>query len=224
MERANALGVSVPKLVVRGAIADRYLFRYLVMEYIQGETLGDRRASLSSGEKREIGRQLRRIVDGWATPCGDFNGIDVIARSLRSPRWRAAPERFRAEWEQFLRGYRGGDNVYVHGDLTAENLLVCPNGKLTVIDFADSVRAPEIYETMPIVCDAFCFDRDFLEGYFGHYDPATLAKRCLEGILIHEYGWQTAKGLFGDFESIRELFDKVYRRLLSAASYPIKNE
>ncbi|HML48378.1 MAG TPA: hypothetical protein PKE04_16670, partial [Clostridia bacterium] len=55
MERANKLGVPSPKLRCAGTLADRYLFRYLVMDHLEGDALCDRHASLTRREKIHVG-------------------------------------------------------------------------------------------------------------------------------------------------------------------------
>lgn len=198
MERANALGVSVPKLVAKGEIQDRYLFRYLVMDYVHGETLGDIKGSLKTRQKVRIGKNLRNIVQAWATPCEDFNGVDVIARTLASKRWASSPAALRVDQRQYLSSLKLQPRVYVHGDLTEDNLIVDANGGITVVDFADSLCAPSVYEDMTIICDAFSFDRDFLRGYYGNISVEELADLCLKAILCHEYGYNVVRAVLGE--------------------------
>lgn len=38
---ADRLGVSAPKLIAYGDISDKYLFRYMVLEFISGVTICD---------------------------------------------------------------------------------------------------------------------------------------------------------------------------------------
>jgi len=215
LERANALGVSVPRLQAKGEIQDRYLFRYLIMDYVYGETLGDRKAALNPEEKIAIGRTLRQIVRSWATPCENFNGIDVIQRTLNSPRWHDAPADIRDAQKRCLHRLNRDDFVYVHGDLTEDNLIIGDSGDVTVIDFADSIRAPAIYEDMAIACDAFNFDLDLLQGYYGKITAEDLLDRCIQAILVHDYGWQVVKNTFGSVHHMADLRTRIMQRLTS---------
>jgi predicted Ser/Thr protein kinase len=63
LKMANQLGVSIPNLLAYGEIRDKYLFRYLIMDYIEGKTLGDIRECLTKKQKQLIGAKLRKIVD-----------------------------------------------------------------------------------------------------------------------------------------------------------------
>lgn len=218
MERANEVGVSVPKLIAKGQIQDKYLFRYLIMECVKGENLGEIKDTLGREQKLEIGKKLRDIVRGWATPCENFNGVDAIGRTLRSKRWEEASDEIKNAQKRFLEGLKKESFVFVHGDLTEDNLMVDQSGKLTVIDFADSLIAPGIYEDMTLICDAFHFDRDFLEGYYGNISTEELTEKCMGAILCHEYGYHVVKSMFGPVADLRELRDKIVEQLTDSST------
>lgn len=188
LERAARLGVSAPKLVAKGAVADKYLFRYFIMEYVGGRTLGEARAVLSGGQKQVIGRALREMTALLNTPCERFNDIDPIRRGLTNTRWDILPQSFNGERVAYLKRLRIQDEVYVHGDINPDNVLVTPEGRLCLIDFADAVLAPREYETAAIVCDLFGFDADFMAGYFGNENRGEIAGACLRGLLLHDFG------------------------------------
>lgn len=208
MERASRLGVSVPRLAASGQIVDRYLFRYLIMDHIAGPTLGEIKSSLSPQQKFLIGRSLREMVTAWGTECEDFNNVDAIVRTRESRRWADAPAELRAAQQRCLDELKDHPKVYVHGDLTEDNLIISPGGGITVIDFADSLRAPAVYEDMTIICDAFGFEWDFLRGYYGDIGVDELANLCLQAIMCHEYGYNVSRSVLGspaDQEDLRRL-------------------
>lgn len=213
LERANEIGVSVPNLVAKGHIQDKYLFRYLIMDFVEGDTLGDIKSTLSSAEKIHIGKNLRSIVQRWATRCDNFNGINVMERTMNSKWWQDAPEEIKEKQKKYLENLKVEPLVYVHGDLTEDNLIIGSNGKITVIDFADSLCAPAIYEDMTVICDAFSFDKDFLEGYYGNSSSEELLETCINSILCHEYGYHVVKNVFGPVNSFNELKDKIRGKL-----------
>jgi fructosamine-3-kinase len=213
IERSNRLGVSVPKLLAKGEIHDRYLFRYLIMEYIDGGLLCDVKNMLNDEQKHDVGRQLRHIVNTWGTKCESFNGIDAISKGLQNKRWRDAPTELKRARRETLEDLRHEPNVFVHGDLTGDNLILNKANNLVVLDFADSQSAPSIFENMPIICDAFDFDRDFLQGYFGNVPDEELALICTSAILCHEFGYWTIRNLFGDVSNADDLRQRVFNRL-----------
>lgn len=213
MKRVNAIGVSVPRLIAKGQMQDKYLFRYIIMDYVKGNMLGDIKDTLSREQKITIGKNLSNIVKSWATPCENFNGVDVIQKTLSSKRWEDAPEDIKVAQKEYLEGLDEKSFVFVHGDLTEDNLIVEPDGKVTVLDFADSLCGPSIYEDMNLICDAFHFDRDFLEGYYGTIGIEELLEICLNSILCHEYGYHTIKNIFGPVNDRNELREKMICKL-----------
>jgi hypothetical protein len=214
MERANRLGVAVPKLLAKGEIRDRYLFRYLIMDYVDGRMLCDIKDELTRDTKWNIGRQLRTIVDAWATQCENFNGVDPIERGLQSKRWADAPEDLKKKRSEILHSLRENERVFVHCDLTGDNLILHPGGRLTVLDFADSMSAPAIFEDMPVICDAFSFDMDFLRGFYQNRTVEEIAELCTRAVLCHEFGYQGAVSLFGAVKTIDELYRNIYAKLI----------
>lgn len=135
LARAAALGVSSPHLTASGTVQDRYRFDYLVMARVPGRELGEMMDALAADERMNIGRSLRAFVRRMDTPCEAFP-----ARPLRSPaaevRWACFPDTFCAEREAYLAGTAYGAPVYIHGDLTCDNILVTPKGGICVIDYA----------------------------------------------------------------------------------------
>jgi serine/threonine protein kinase len=212
-ERAKRLGVSVPVLLAKGEIQDRYLFRYLIMEYIEGGMLRDIRDGLDTEEKTELGLELRGIVDRWGTKCEDFNGVDAIARALTGRYWKGAPVKLLKKRIGLLERLKDEERVFTHCDLTEDNLIIGKDGRLVVLDFADSVIAPKMFEDMPVICGAFDFDMDFLRGYYGDISEEEAADICVPAILCHEYGYPAIKSLFGDVEDEEDLYRRVLERL-----------
>lgn len=106
LQRAERRGIPVPRLYAEGVIEDAYTFRYLVLEYVEGSSLADISESLSPGERRRIGHDLRRIVDRMDTPCGPFNSHTLFGQAAEA-RWKAFPESFQRERKAYLqeKGY-----------------------------------------------------------------------------------------------------------------------
>ncbi|HBI71795.1 MAG TPA: hypothetical protein DEG06_09400 [Lachnospiraceae bacterium] len=216
MERAKKLGVSVPAVIAKGEIADKYLFKYLIMEYAHGIELADAKIRLTDGDKRYIGKQLRDITDRWNTYCETFNDIDVKERALRNTRWNASPDNFFKERRDYVRSLAMHDLVYVHGDLTEDNILVDDNNTLTIIDFADSLLAPKEYELVGLVCEVFKFGGPYLEGFFETVDVAEITEKCLKGLLLHDFGVNIIQDNISDIDeidSIATLRSKIYHKL-----------
>ena len=204
LTRAAALGVPSPRLTASGTVQDRYRFDYLVMARVPGRELGEMMDALTADERMDIGRSLRTFVRRMDTPCEAFP-----ARPLRSPaaeaRWAGFPATFCAEREAYLAGTAYGAPVYIHGDLTCDNILVTPEGGICVIDYADALTAPPEVELACVICEAFHLEKAFLKGFFGNYDPRALAETCLEGLLLHDFGANIIRDRLAAPEELKSL-------------------
>jgi len=183
-------GVSTPEPVASGTLEDKYRFDYLVTRFISGEEFTQAVRRFSPEEKRAAGKMLRGITDRLNVPCPEMKevrGTDILRDATRHRRWSVYPERFRRERMERIFSRDFGERVLVHGDLCGDNILVGEGG-LWLIDFADSVLAPRIYEHALIAIELFDFDAELLHGYFGGAGRDELVRLCADGMLIHDYG------------------------------------
>lgn len=96
------------------------------------------------------------------------------------------------------------------------NILLDADGRLWLIDFAEAVLAPVWYEQALIAVELFGFDKALLRGYFGNYEPHSLAKLCLDGLLLHDFGGDLVARHIGDpheFGAIGNLYRRILARL-----------
>lgn len=182
LNRAEALGVPAPRVLASGVIRDRYVFRWLLLERIEGCPPGEGRHA----DWTALGRRLREHVQRLDTPCAPFGDRPLRSAPAES-RWALFPERFRREREAFLEGWQP-ETVFVHGDLNSDNLLVTPEGELYLIDFADCRRAPFETELAALVCDGFALPPQWNRGFLGSDDRARTAAALVRGLLLHDYG------------------------------------
>ena len=219
IKRANKLGIPSPQLVASGTVEDKYVFHYLIMEYIFGYTLGNLESELSDYEKIEYAKQLRIITDKLNLSCQRFNDYDIVNRALSCERWSKFPQSFQIERRKFLEQYNCKNNlVYVHGDLNPDNVLINTEGKLFIIDFADAVLAPLEYELVAIVCELFCFEKPYMDGYFGEYDPIKLTELCFNALLLHDFGYNIIRcnlGRIDEITSLTLLKERLYTAIIN---------
>ncbi len=213
MERAEKLNILTPNVVAKGIIEDRYKFLYLIMEYIQGDTLGDIEDKLTDDDKFKVGEELRTITEKLNTVSEPFNRINIIERELNNKRWNIFTESFNEDRVLYLKKLHLDNLVYVHGDINPDNVLITKDKKLYLIDFADAHTAPKEYEIPPLVCETFCFEKSFMKGYFGEENPVEIMEQCIKGLLIHDFGSYMIKDNLGnirDITSINILKEKLY--------------
>jgi AAA+ superfamily predicted ATPase len=84
-------------------------------------------------------------------------------------------------------------------------VLIDTAGTLFIIDFADVVLAPSDYELAAVVCDLFCFEKPYMDGYFGEYDAVKLAEKCFDGLMLHDFGYNIIRCNFGRIDEITNL-------------------
>ncbi|MCL2214623.1 MAG: aminoglycoside phosphotransferase family protein [Treponema sp.] len=156
-------------------------------------------------DKIIFGQRLRTLTDKMNLPCTPFNNIDVINGIDRCRRWDKYSEMFRSQRIAYLRSHNLGEKVFVHGDLCSDNILVSHGGKIYLIDFADAVLAPKVYEYALVAVELFKLDKALLRGYFGNYTKEELAEICFNGLLMHEYGSDIINFQIDKFENIRNL-------------------
>ena len=185
--RAGQLGIAAPKLIAEGRVEDKYNFDYMIMEFIEGIEFTEAVKTMTDEEKLAFGKKLRRITDKMNVPCEPFNGIDPIHDRSRWERWEKYPVRFQEERAAWVEAQEFGEVVFCHGDLCGDNMLIDPQGEIFIIDFADAVLAPIDYEHALLAAE-FNFDPALMRGYFGDEPPEALARRCFEGLLIHDFG------------------------------------
>lgn len=213
MHRAAMLGVSVPKLVTSGYIQDKYRFSYMIMEHVNGTEINKLNQNFTFEEKIAIGHRLRLITDAINIPCCSFNDIEVIHDEDRQKRWGKYSECFKKERLTYINSHDFGGKVFVHGDLNGDNILLSPDKKLSIIDFADAVLAPAVYEHALIVCELFQFNKAYMKGYFGNYNIDEITELCFNGILIHDFGGDVIEqhvGPVSEFDSLKKLRKQLY--------------
>lgn len=213
--RANQLNIPAPRLLASGVIKDKYIFRYLVLAFIEGKSLTEISRGLSGEERMKIGQDLRKIVDRMDIPCETFNEHVLFGKSAED-RWKAFPAGFQKERKEYLKSQGIKTEVYVHGDLNPDNIIIDKNKEIRIIDFADALLAPMELELAAIICDGFRFNPDYLRGFLGKYDNRELAEKLLYGLLIHDYGVNIIRdniGNPGDIFSLEELWDKLLKKI-----------
>jgi hypothetical protein len=211
---ANSQGVACPKLLASGTVSCAQDFRYIVMEFLEARVFSPN-LPFTREEKIAIGRQFRSITDALNVPCDDFNSVEIIQRAQSNPWWKRFSEEFQNELHSFLTDIKLSNEVFVHGDLWANNVLIDEKNRLFIIDFADACHAPLFYEHVLVACDLFAIDGYFILGYFGDYDLAEMVEQMFVGLLIHDSGGEVVLERMGSVQEITSLAvlkQKVYDR------------
>lgn len=196
MERAIQQGIHAPNVIAASYIQDKYLFRYIIMEFIQGQEAGKVLSGWTLPQKESFVKQLLANLDKLnMPPSKQVDASAIKQRVVRNTRWNLFSESVRAQIAEIVTQSSISQPVYVHGDITAENVMVDDGGQLFIIDFADSTIAPTEYEYPPILFSLFDFDAELIQLFrreIGCGREAFIDKVFL-AILLHEFGFVFVK-------------------------------
>lgn len=209
LEFAAQEGVSAPKLLAAGEIQDKYLFRYLIIEFCEGEEAGELLTKLKPEEKPAFAEAVRALLARMNQPAeGLIAQKDLARQALENPRFEGLHPGLRADFRAMAEKYGALDKktlppffkpVLVHGDCTGENLLAQKDGDgfaLRLIDFADCCMAPSWYELPPVVFELFHEDPQLVRAYIGETDFAEFLEKLVWGLALHDFGGDILKGFF----------------------------
>ena len=189
MKRAMDIGINIPPVISTSFIVDKYRFSYIIMGYIEGKDAKDILKCYSAEEKVDFVRQLKRNLNKMNGLINEsYPSVDVRERVLSNPRWNILPDSAVNQIKELVKDYDMPNKVYVHGDITGENVMIDKGGMLYIIDFADGRLAPREYEFPPILFDLFDFDKLMIDEFIKDENIDEFIEKCFYGILIHEFG------------------------------------
>lgn len=189
-------GVAAPAPRGQGMVeAYGYAFNYLVMDYVAGTEAGDMLPALAPAEKYVFALKMRALLEKLHRPCVELPEVDLARRALENPRLTLLPEGIAGELRARASILRWGPNVAVHGDVTGENVLIMPDGSPCLIDFADSVAGPALYELPALIFELFRCDREMVRAFAGDEPLETFVDALLDGFSFHLF----SPGIIADF-------------------------
>lgn len=217
MRRARETGVAVPNIMAWGYIEDRYKFFYLISRYIEGCSFTEAVAGMEDIEKVKTGERLRKLTSRMNVPCAPFRQTDLLTDPDRQVRWQSYETSFQEDRRAYLSGHCLGEPVFVHGDLNGQNIRVDDAGTIWILDFAEAVSAPVVYEQMYVAVELFQLDAALMEGYFQGLPLEMVAQLITEGLLIHDFGGDLVRRYFDGSDGLYttgELKERVRKKLV----------
>ena len=187
---AAEAGVPVGAPVAFGCVEDAYTFRYILMEWVDAGEAGDVLPTLGAEQKEQFIHELKGLLRKLNRQPGRklFDPIDAKERAINNPRLSVLPETLAADMRARARAADVSAPVFVHGDLTGENVLIRPDGGIVVIDFADSNIAPAVYEWPPIVFDLLRGERALVRAFIGDGCMGMFVDRLVTAVALHDFG------------------------------------
>ncbi|MGI5900225.1 MAG: phosphotransferase family protein [Christensenellales bacterium] len=200
MRRAEKAGVRVPKVLAHGKIGDKYDFDYIVMEFAQGKEAGEALPNMSHAERASFFGELRENLRALNTQTEVGNvPWDMVSVIEENRRWDGFDAGLRREIISWAKGLDKREWVFVHGDLTGENLLIEKKGGIQMIDFGDCHMAPFYCEWPPIAAELLCWDEGMIAQYFAkELEEGTFLPNLARAICLHDFGGDFLKNICAD--------------------------
>lgn len=184
LARANEKALPVSKILAAGKLQDRYLFPYLVLEYIDGKDAKEVLPHYTPAQKEKFCASLRRAVCLFNTPDSAAPDLPVLQKRNRP---LLLAKTLNDELDALFETAVQHPFVPVHGDLTEDNVLIKPDGSYCIIDWADSLLAPAFYEYPPLVFGLLGAGADWIFCYFSEREPAQILDQLLLGLSLHRF-------------------------------------
>lgn len=201
MQGARAAGLRVPREATFGVFCDRYDFFYLITEAIEGSELSKGLPGMTWTQREAAGAALRAAIDALHGSVVRIGAENMAQASLENERWNAFSPAFNAERRSYVNGLGKQKSVFCHGDVNGRNALLCPDGRLALIDFGDCCDAPAWYDHAAAF-GTLGTDPAFFRGYF---QDGVDVEKCLQGLLIGDFGADWILARFGAVPSLARL-------------------
>jgi serine/threonine protein kinase len=198
MNFAKQQGVAIPNIVAHGSVNDKYLFRYIIMEFIDGFDACDVLSNYSLIQKRKVVSQLKTILSKLNQPVENLitkQNLNVQIR--RKERLNGLSKQLIEELENCANNQDLSNSVIVHGDITGENVRVNHMGELKLIDFADCMVAPSYYELPPIIFELFRYDMEYVKAFIEDEDADIFLDKLILGLSLHMFCGNIIKDFLG---------------------------
>lgn len=188
MEYIKSKGVAAPKIIAYGDVSDKYLFRYILMEYVEGREARNVLPYYNTEQKRGAVKQLKEILNNL-NQAGDHLLLkkDLKKQAIGNPHLQGLPQTLIQDLADCVRKQDIGNYCLVHGDITGENVLIASDGGLRLIDFADSILAPAYYELAPVIFELFRGDKEYVSEFAGEENRDEFLDRLINGLVLHDY-------------------------------------
>jgi tRNA A-37 threonylcarbamoyl transferase component Bud32 len=188
LNHAHNVQVASPKLLFKGIINDKYIFRYIIMEFIDGQIAERKIASFTETEKSIFSTKLRNITNKMNVDMQNaIIPIFSLETCLLNDRWnrKEFSESFCDDRISVIKEMSFDDLVFVHGDLNGRNIIVDNNDAVYIIDYAASSIAPYYCEWYAIVFLLFKCNPTMMTAYFGDYHNEEFYDLLTKSILIY---------------------------------------
>ncbi|SEN98564.1 phosphotransferase family protein [Paenibacillus sp. OV219] len=187
--RAHELGIRTPKIVAASYWQDKYLFPYIISEFIEGEVAGQAFKKFDHTQRMPFIQALKSNMALYnIKPDQEIDASGMRNQAKMNHRWQPYPESVRRQAVALIEELDLSHCVSVHGDINANNVILDKNDQLYMIDFAESSFAPAWYEYPPILFDLFDHDQAAIQAFVADVDHPDAVGMLFDGLLLHDFG------------------------------------
>ena len=175
-------GILTPDIVCTGTVYDTlYSFPYLVMNYVDGTDANKAVAGYDKSKKADYALRVKEIAKIMHVPSGINMPRYDDPNRINHELWNIMPESFRKDRKCYIENAKFPEPVFAHGDFCGRNMIIDKQGRLVLIDFAESMSAPYYYDEGDFDGDAV-----LLEAYYGDYQNDEFYDKLL---MVRLLGW-----------------------------------
>lgn len=223
MKFAMNHNISIPKIIGHGEFMDKYLFRYLIMDYVPAAFSIQELLLASSSEKKDFADHIKQISGKLHQPAQNLlPRIDLRNQDNRMNRMDGLNPNLIKELARSAENLDYDEVVLVHGDITRDNLIIGTDRSVTLIDFADCIMAPAYYELPAIIFELFLCDQELVAEYIGEEDRELFLDALIKGLSIHLFCGFILKDYFERIDTPRDSVASIdeLRLLLQKQLFP----
>jgi tRNA A-37 threonylcarbamoyl transferase component Bud32 len=191
LRRAAVQKVPCPKIIGRGTVHDKYVFRYIILEKMHGTEARFELPDYNTVQKTDFVDNLNDILSKINT-IAPANEKKLKERVYENQRWNVFSPEVRQQVCKMAAGINISDWVYVHGDMTGDNIFINDTG-ISILDFGDAQSAPEYYEYPPVIFDLFDHDKELTRLFAG--SRRDFQSNLFRSILLHDFGGSFARDI-----------------------------
>jgi tRNA A-37 threonylcarbamoyl transferase component Bud32 len=184
LRRASRQNVPAPRIFACGVVVDKYEFYYLITEKVHGTEASKIISNYSYDEKFRFVQKINGLLNNINTRA-PLSVKEIKDSVLQNKRWDIFPESLQSQVQNLASGLKFQEMVYVHGDLTGENVILNKDS-MTIIDFGDARPAPRYYEYPPILFELFNHDKEFISLFA--QGKKDFGEELFLATVIHEFG------------------------------------
>lgn len=210
-------GVNAPRLHSYGNINDKYVFYYIITEFIDDSVTASKFMLNSSPHIiNDFLTNLQLVVNKIHNIKADKNLTKLLSRKP-SCCFKGDLEVERISLvNNFINNEALSQNVYVHSDLTGNNILINKNNKITIIDYEDWMYSNEVIE-LPAIVFELLNNKVYIKQFLKVLNHCDFIEELFIGLLMHP----SCKYYFGQIhidlhklKSLTYVREKLYQQFL----------